>query len=88
MIPSEEILESIFKLGIKTSGSVSTHFLETVRSFYQNGYDSPQLKTLVKFLENKDVFGKSGQNRGDSSRSRRSDIFDIHEGDDESEETL
>lgn len=86
MIQSEDILESIFELGIKITGIVSNHFLETVRSFYLNGYDSPQLKSLIAFLEDKQILDRS--HRGKGSSSHKSNIYKIHEGDDESNETL
>lgn len=47
---TESVLEAIFTQGLQKRNELSDNFVETVKSFHQNGFESTHLNTLVDYL--------------------------------------
>lgn len=83
---NEEILNCIFEIGIKNSEEVSPNFIETVKSFYRNGFNSAPLGSLIAFLEKKHLL-VSSVTKGPQSQPERL-MQSSHSENDASDETL
>ena len=83
---TEDVLNNIFECGIKTLTEISPHFIETVKSFYSNGFDSPPLKTLIGFLKNQNLL--TSPTLKESKQHRNKQAFTDNDDDHESNETL
>lgn len=52
---NEEILNSIVDHGLKLTTDFSPNFIESVKSFYNNGFESPSLHKLVHYMRKKNL---------------------------------